>query len=61
MYAVLARIRGQLENALAKVNTSPTANPETVAKIKGALATPAMKIEEINDKYDLMGVRRRRR
>lgn len=55
MYAVLARTRGQLENALAKVKASPTANPETVAKIKGALATTTTKIEEINDEYDLMG------
>lgn len=54
-YEVLDSAKGQLENALEKVKSSDTANPETVQKIESALASTNAKISEINDEYDLVG------
>jgi hypothetical protein len=47
---VLDQAKGQLENALAKVKANPNANPETVAKIEGALEKTTSKLGEINDR-----------
>merc|ERR1712083_117848 len=54
-YEVLDKAKGQLENALVKVKSSDTANPETIDKIEGALSSTNSKIKEINNEYDLVG------
>jgi len=54
-YEVLDSAKSQLENALEKVKSGDTVNPETVAKIESALANTNKKITEINDEYDLVG------
>ncbi|KAL7542705.1 hypothetical protein ACHAXR_012089 [Thalassiosira sp. AJA248-18] len=54
-YEVLDKAKGQLENALDKVKSSETANPETIDKIESALSSTNAKISEINDEYDLVG------
>jgi len=54
-YEVLDQAKGQLEAALEKVKAGDNVNPETVAKIEGALESTNNKIGEINDEYDLVG------
>eukprot|EP00578_Thalassiosira_sp_NH16_P024782 CAMPEP_0181099080 /NCGR_PEP_ID=MMETSP1071-20121207/12471_1 /TAXON_ID=35127 /ORGANISM="Thalassiosira sp., Strain NH16" /LENGTH=231 /DNA_ID=CAMNT_0023181723 /DNA_START=42 /DNA_END=737 /DNA_ORIENTATION=+ len=54
-YEVLDKAKVQLENALDKVKSSDSANPETVAKIESALSSTNAKINEINTEYDLVG------
>jgi hypothetical protein len=55
-YEVLDKAKAQLENALEKVKSSESANPETIEKIEKALSSTNSKIKEINDEYDLVGV-----
>jgi len=54
-YEVLDKAKVQLENALEKVKSSETSNPETIEKIESALSSTNKKIKEINDEYDLVG------
>lgn len=54
-YEVLGKAKVQLENALEKVKSSETSNPETIEKIESALSSTNKKIKEINDEYDLVG------
>lgn len=54
-YEVLGKAKVQLENALDKVKSSESANPETIDKIESALSSTNSKIKEINDEYDLVG------
>ncbi len=55
-YELLDKAKTQLENALEKVKSSESANPETIEKIEKALSSTNSKIKEINDEYDLVGV-----
>lgn len=55
-YELLDKAKVQLENALDKVKSSESANPETIEKIEKALSSTNSKIKEINDEYDLVGV-----
>eukprot|EP00568_Trieres_chinensis_P002277 CAMPEP_0183294056 /NCGR_PEP_ID=MMETSP0160_2-20130417/2521_1 /TAXON_ID=2839 ORGANISM="Odontella Sinensis, Strain Grunow 1884" /NCGR_SAMPLE_ID=MMETSP0160_2 /ASSEMBLY_ACC=CAM_ASM_000250 /LENGTH=252 /DNA_ID=CAMNT_0025455287 /DNA_START=241 /DNA_END=999 /DNA_ORIENTATION=+ len=54
-YEVLNKAKGSLEDALDKVKKQDNVDPETVAKVEGALKSTTDKINEINEEYDLVG------
>lgn len=55
-YEVLTKAQASLEEALVKVKSADSVNPETVKKVEDALANTSKKIKEINEEYDLVGV-----
>lgn len=54
-YEILQKAKSSLDSALAKLEKQDNVDPETVEKVKKALATTKSKISEVNDEYDLVG------
>lgn len=54
-YEVLKKSQGALEDALTKLKSQDSVDPEAVAKVESALASTKSKISEINDEYDIVG------
>lgn len=54
-YALLKKAQSSLEDALAKIKSNDSVEPETVKKVEAALANTSSKIKEVNDEYDLVG------
>ena len=54
-YEVLTKAQDSLKDALEKVKSADSVNPETVKKVEDALANTSSKISEINNEYDLVG------
>jgi hypothetical protein len=54
-YALLTKAQSSLEDALVKIKSNDSVEPETVKKVEDALANTSNKIKEVNDEYDLVG------
>jgi len=54
-YEVLNKAKASLEDALNKLKSNGSIEPESIAKVEAALASTSAKIGEINEEYDLVG------
>jgi phage-related minor tail protein len=54
-YELLTKAKKSLEDALEKVKSNPSVDPETVKKVETALESTTKKIKEVNEEYDLVG------
>lgn len=54
-YEVLKKAKSSLEDAIDRLKSQGSVDPEALSKVEGALASTKSKIEEINDEYDLVG------
>ena len=54
-YEVLNKAKASLEEALNKLKSNGSIEPESIKKVEAALSSTQAKISEINDEYDLVG------
>jgi hypothetical protein len=54
-YEILNKAKDSLEDALDKLKSQDTVDPDAVKKVETALSSTKSKITEINDEYDLVG------
>jgi len=54
-YELLEKAKKSLEDALEKVKSSQSVDPDTVKKVETALESTTSKIKQVNEEYDLVG------